>query len=66
MGVRDLRSVRQLAKECPVFTESSLRWLIFNSEENGLESSLVRIGRRVFIDLPRFEEWLREQQQEHR
>ena len=55
-----LLTVRQLAEECPALTESGLRWLIFNSQENKLDRALVRIGRRVLIDREMFEEWLEE------
>jgi hypothetical protein len=34
------------------------RWLIFNAEENGLERAIVRVGRRVLIDVDAFNEWL--------
>ena len=53
-----LKSVAQLAREVPAFTESSLRWLIFNAKENGLESAIVRIGRRVYLDMDAFDRWL--------
>lgn len=42
-------------------TESSIRWLIFNARDNGFDSCIVRLGRRVFIDLDKFEQWLDEQ-----
>jgi hypothetical protein len=58
VGLQDLRTVRQLAEEASVFSESSLRWLIFNAESNGLDRALVRVGRRVLIDLTEFERWL--------
>ena len=44
--------------ESPVYTEASLRWLIFNARSNGLERVLVRSGRRVFINIRKFEQWL--------
>lgn len=55
-----LRSVRQLSQENPVFSEASLRWLIFNSKQNGLDVALVRVGRRVLINKQRFNEWLQQ------
>ena len=58
MAAPDLRTVKQVARERPVFTVASLRWLIFNAETNGLDSALVRIGRRVLIDLERFDQWI--------
>lgn len=60
--VRNLRTVKQLAAESAgSFTEPALRWLIFKANENGLEPALVRIGRRVRIDLERFNHWLGQQ-----
>jgi len=43
------------------WTEPSLRWIIFNSATNGLDAAgaVVRQGRRVFIDEPKFFSWLR-------
>lgn len=45
------------------WTEPAVRWLIFQARNNGLEDSgaIVRLGRRVFIDEPRFYGWLRSQ-----
>lgn len=40
------------------FTEGSIRWWIFNSTENGFNSCIVRIGRKVLIDLDKFEQWI--------
>jgi hypothetical protein len=43
------------------WTDPSIRWLIFNSESNGLDAAgaIVRQGRRVFIDEVKFFAWLR-------
>jgi hypothetical protein len=67
-----LLTVRQFAARHPAFTESSLRWLIFQSHSrasskgvipgNGLHAALLRIGRRVLIDETRFFEWVAAQQ----
>jgi hypothetical protein len=53
-----LRSIRQLAKENPSFTEAQLRWLVFNAGENGLGDVLVKIGRRVYFEMDAFGTWL--------
>ncbi|MCP4204731.1 MAG: DNA-binding protein [bacterium] len=55
-----LRSVKQIAEANPAFTEPSLRWLIFNAQSNGMNSALVRVGRRVLIDVQAFNAWLEE------
>lgn len=61
-----LRSVRQIAERNPAFSEASLRWLIFRAGQNGLDRALVRIGRRVLIDEPRFNDWIETQRQKGR
>ena len=61
MVLERLLTVKQLAEKSPAFTESSLRWLIFNAKANGLNRALLKVGRRVLIDLPEFEQWLDEQ-----
>jgi hypothetical protein len=59
---RDLKTVAQFAATSP-FSESTLRWHIFNAESNGLAASgaLVRVGRRVYLDVEGFEVWLERQ-----
>lgn len=58
-GLERLRTVRQMCEEYPnLFTEGRLRWLIFNAEENGFSSCVVRMGRRVFIDTGAVTTWL--------
>ena len=59
---RKLRTIKQLSAESGgSFSEGSLRWLVFNAQENGLNSALVRVGRRVLVDMDRFNEWLSNQ-----
>jgi hypothetical protein len=63
-----LFTVRQFAARHPAFPESSLRWLIFQSKQretskgtipgNGLDTALVRIGKKLLIDETRFFEWV--------
>lgn len=40
------------------FTESSIRWLIFNKKKNGFGMCVIKVGRKVLIDLDRFEKWV--------
>jgi hypothetical protein len=58
MDVNDLVTVKQLAASSSVFSEASLRWLIFNAKDNGLDTAIVKPGGRVLIDIRRFNEWL--------
>lgn len=58
MDASNLVTVKQLAKLYPAFTVSTVRWWIFRSTVNGFEMCIVKIGRRVFIDLVAFKAWL--------
>ncbi len=58
MTASSLRTVAQLVEELPAFDEPALRRLIFNAETNGLSTAIVRIGRKVYIDLDDLNQWL--------
>lgn len=59
---RNLQTVTSLAANGP-FSEGQLRWWIFTSRSNGLAdaNAVVKVGRRVYIDLDRFEDWIEKQ-----
>lgn len=69
---RPLLTVRQFSEKHPAFSQPSLRSHIFQSKPrassrglvpgNGLESALIRLGKRVLIDEVRFFEWIDAQQ----
>jgi hypothetical protein len=61
---RNLQRVNQFLEKNPAFTNGQIRWLIFNSKQNGLDDAgaIVRMPRRIFIDVDRFFEWLDAQQ----
>jgi hypothetical protein len=50
-----LATVRQMPKFYPAFTQSSIRWLIFNERQNGFCRCIRRIGKKDLIDLTEFE-----------
>lgn len=55
-------SVKEISKAYPnAFSESSIRWLIFNEKSNGFFSCVRRLGRKVLIDLDEFESWITKQ-----
>lgn len=61
----DIRSEKRLApvKKIPLiypgaFSQSSIRWLIFNERHNGFAACVRRIGKKVLIDLDAFEAWI--------
>ena len=58
--MRHVETVRRFCEQHPAFSESSVRWLIFNAEKNGLAASgaILRNGRRIILDVDRFFEWL--------
>jgi len=59
-----LLTVRQVAARYPAFSEAGIRWALFCAKAPegtrahevyaGLRPAVVRIGRRVLIDEPRF------------
>lgn len=57
-----LKTVRQLCEEYPdLFTEGSLRWLIFQRKSNGFDRCVIHLGKRLYIDLHALRRWLAEQ-----
>jgi hypothetical protein len=68
---RRLATVAQVSEAYPVFSQAALRDLIFKAADrfnsrgeripgNGLAEAraIVRVGRKVLIDLDQFEAWL--------
>ena len=56
---RNLQSVSQFSADTP-FTQDQLRWWIFHAGQNGLADAgaIVRVGRRVYLDVDGFDAWL--------
>ena len=63
---RNLRSIAAIAAETP-FSEGQLRWWIFMAASNGLDATdaVIRVGRRVYIDIDRFNDWIEQQNPRH-
>jgi len=61
--IQNLKPIAEFAKASP-FTEHQVRWWIFNASSNGLDNqgAVVRVGRRVYLDVPAFERWIAAQQ----
>ena len=53
-----LITIRQFCERHDWPPHGGLRWLIFNSQENGFAKCVVRVGRRVLIDEREFVKWL--------
>jgi hypothetical protein len=58
MELADLKTPRQIVDSCPGLTMGGLRMLLFHSRTNGLESCIVRLGRKLLIDDVAFVSWL--------
>ncbi len=60
---RTLLSVADFATQSP-FTENQIRWWLFHRASNGLDNfgAIVKVGRRVYIDVAAFERWIDSQQ----
>ncbi len=57
-SLKDLKTVKQLCADYPgLFTEGSLRWLIFMNP-NGFDACTIRLGRRLLIDEQALCRWL--------
>ena len=61
LNADQLLTVKQLAEKSPAFSEASIRWKILQAEKNGLDRALVKVGRRILIDVVEFERWLESQ-----
>ena len=54
-------TVNQMSEAYPAFTQSSLRWIIFNKDTNGFSKCVIKIGSKIIIDADAFEQWVDEQ-----
>jgi hypothetical protein len=58
MAARHTATVKQTVETYHWLTESALRSLVFDAKAKGLDRAVIRIGRRVLIDLDEFDAWL--------
>jgi len=60
-----LLTVSQFSDQFPAFPVGGLRWQIFNEDNNGLKDAgaIVRVGRKVLIDVNRYFAWIESQQE---
>ena len=59
-----LYTIAQFSERHPFISQGGLRFQIFNSKDNDLEQlgALVRLGKRVLINEPKYFEWIDSQQ----
>ena len=55
---RRLVTVKDILAANPCLTHGWLREQLFFRQENGLAKCVVRLGRKLLIDLDAFEQWL--------
>lgn len=55
-----LYTVKQFSEEQRIFSEASVRNMIFLRDQNGLEESgaIKRYGRKILIDKEKFFKWI--------
>lgn len=53
-------TVKEIPLHYPAFTQSSIRWLIFNEKTNGFNNCIRRLGKKI-IDKDKFEELIDQQ-----
>jgi len=58
MELANLKTPQQIVDSCPALTIGGLRMMLFHSRTNGLESCVVRLGRKLLIDEAAFLRWL--------
>jgi hypothetical protein len=51
-------TVKQLAEKNPCFTESAIRWMLFNRKTNGLSVAVTKLGKKILVDDQKFNEWV--------
>jgi len=66
ISVDDYITIRQLTTSNPAFTEGGIRALIFRADDNGFNSCIRRIGRKILISKSAFSHWIEAQNGEVR
>ena len=51
-------SVKRLAEKYPDFSEASIRYYLFNREQNGLSMHVRNLGRKILISEVGFLQWI--------
>lgn len=60
MNTPTLLTIRQFCEQNPAFNEGGIRFLIFNKKHNGFDQCIVRVGRKILINVTAFFRWLDE------
>ncbi len=62
---QQLYSVAEMVQRHGFLSEGQLRKLIFNSNTNGFDEVILRLGRKVLINEDKFFEWLDNKNQQN-
>jgi hypothetical protein len=54
----DYLDIQSFIKQHPQFRASQIRWMIVKKDENGIQPCLKRLGRRIYINVPKFLAWV--------
>lgn len=62
-NIPNLVTVKQFCERYPAFNYGGIRFQIFNEKSNGLyeAGAIVRVGKKVLIDVQRFFLWIESQ-----
>jgi hypothetical protein len=53
-----LLTLKQTVERYPFFTLGGLQWQVFHRNTNGLAKAVIKMRKRVLIDVDQFENWL--------
>lgn len=65
MNLKKYATVKEMPSFFPFFTEGSLRHLI-HENRNGIHECMLRVGRKIFFDLSKFQDWMDKQSMERK
>lgn len=51
-------TVKQLVNMYPFLNEGGVRSLIFNREKNGFDQCMIKLRKKILIDLEKFDAWI--------
>jgi hypothetical protein len=63
MTRKEYVTVKDMPKYYPFLTVGALRHLIFENR-NGIHECLLRVGRKIFFDIEKFQDWMDRQKME--
>ena len=58
MNGENILTIDQLVAAYPAFGEKTVRWWIYQGQNNGFEACLIRIGSRIYVDRDKFDDWV--------